>query len=362
MSDYINIFESIFLRGIRLKRNGGYKNFQKLNKVFRHALNSYIKRWILLRTKGFLAPIAIAFSPTMQCNLSCIGCYARDYPIDNELSLSEIDQLFNSAEKMGVFLFVITGGEPLMREKILDLFQSHNKLLFLLITNGMLINEDIVSRIVSSGNIITVVSVDGWKEQTDFRRGQGVYEQVENAMRLMQDKDLVFGFSSVVWHDNYETLSNEQFIHEMIDRGCSLGFYTEYIPIGSDVRWDMVLNDEERNIFRQRILDIRRNKPIMIAHLPDDEYGKDHRCRGVESGCVHINTQGYVEPCPFSHYSADNIKQKSLEKALRSKFLAEIRSSRAIYRCGNIGCALVENEELVKEIAIMNGARSTDVN
>ncbi len=362
MSDYINIFESIFLRGIRLNSSGRFKNFRKLIKVSRHALNSSIKRWILLKTKGFLTPIAIAFSPTMKCNLSCIGCYAGDYPVENELSIDEIEQLFCSAEKIGVFLFVITGGEPLMREGIIDLFQRHNKLLFLLITNGLLVNKDLVNEIVSSGNIIPVVSVDGWKKQTDFRRGQGVYEQVENAMMLMQDKNLVFGFSSMVWHDNYETLSSDLFIDEMIRRGCSLGFYTEYVPIGSDACWDMVLNDEERNLFRQRILKIRRNKPIMVAHLPDDEYGKDHKCRGVESGCVHINTQGYIEPCPFSHYSADNIKGKSLESALRSKFLAEIRSSKAIYRCGHIGCALVENEELVKEIALKTGAKSTNIN
>jgi len=359
-SDYINIFENIFLQGIRLNRNVGMKKLWKLNRVFRHALYSYIKRWILLKTKKFLAPVAIAFSPTMRCNLSCIGCYAVDYPLDDELSLDEIDQLFSSAEKIGVFIFVITGGEPLMREGILDLFQKHNKLLFLMITNGCLVDEHIVEKIASSGNIIPVVSIDGWKEQTDLRRGNGVYERVENAMRLMRDRNLVFGFSSMVWNDNYKTLCSDEFIDEMIRRGCSLGFYTEYVPMGSDVHWDMVLDDAERDIFHQKVLEIRKNKPIMVAHLPDDEYGKDFKCRGVESGCVHINTQGYVEPCPFSHFSADNIKEKSLESALRSTFLAEIRFSKAIYRHGNIGCALVENIEIVKEIARRTGAKPTD--
>lgn len=359
-SDYINIFENIFLQGIRLNRNVGIRKLWKLNKVFRHALYSYIKRWMLLKTKKFLAPVAIAFSPTMRCPLSCVGCYASDYPIDNELSLDEIDRLFSSAEKIGVFIFVITGGEPLMREGILDLFQKHNKLLFLMITNGCLVDENVVKKISSSGNIIPVISIDGWKEQTDSRRGQGVYDQVENAMKLMRDQNLVFGFSSTVWSDNYEVLGSDEFIDEMIKRGCSLGFFTEYVPVGSDVHWDMVLNGAKREIFRQRVLEIRRSKPIMVAHLPDDEYGKDFKCRGVESGCVHINTQGYVEPCPFSHFSADNIKEKSLESALRSKFLAEIRSSKAIYRYGHIGCALVENVEMVEEIAQRTGAKSTD--
>ncbi len=359
-SDYINIFENIFLQGIRLNRNIGIKRLLGMNKVFRHALNSYIKRWILLKTKNLLAPVAIAFSPTMRCPLSCVGCYASEYPVDNELSLDEIDNLFRSAEKIGVFIFVITGGEPLMRDGILDLFRKHSGLLFLMITNGCLVDEDVVKKISVSGNIITVVSIDGWKEQTDSRRGQGVYDQVKSAMKLMRDRNLVFGFSSMVWSDNFEVLSSDEFIDEMISRGCSLGFYTEYIPVGHDICWDMVLNEAERKIFRRKVLEIRKTRPIMIAHLPDDEYGKDFKCRGVESGCVHINTQGYVEPCPFSHFSADNIKEKSLEEALRSKFLAEIRSSKAIYRRGHIGCALVENAEIVEKIAQRTGAKSTN--
>lgn len=359
-SDYINIFENIFLQGIRLNRNVGLKKIWRMNKVFRHALYSYIKRWMLLKTKNFLSPVAIAFSPTMSCPLSCVGCYASDYPTDNELSLDQIDRLFSSAEEVGVFIFVITGGEPLMREGILDLFKKHSKLLFLLITNGCLIDDNIVRKIATSSNIITVVSIDGWKEQTDSRRGQGVYDQVENAMKLMRDQNLVFGFSSMVWNDNYEVLSSDEFIDEMIRRGCSLGFFTEYVPVGNDVHWDMVLDDAEHKIFRQKILEIRKSKPIMVVHLPDDEYGKDMKCRGVESGCVHINTQGYVEPCPFSHFSADNIKEKSLKEALCSKFLAEIRSSKAIYRRGHIGCALVENAKIVEQIAQRTGAKPTD--
>ncbi|MEK7396715.1 MAG: radical SAM protein [Candidatus Poribacteria bacterium] len=359
-SGYINVFESIFLRGIKLNKAGGLKKFWKLNRFLRHAVYSYIKRWILLKSKKLLVPIAIAFSPTMQCNLSCIGCYAADYPLDDELSLNEIDQLFSSAEKMGVFLFVITGGEPLMREGLLDLLTKHDRLLFLLITNGSLVDSNVASKIADSGNIIPVVSIDGTREQTDSRRGKGVYECVERAMRFMKDQDLVFGFSSTVWNSNYETLCSDHFIDEMINRGCSLGFYTEYVPIGSDARWDMLLSDAERDEFRQRVIEIRNNKSIMVAHLPDDEYGKDCKCRGIESGCVHINTQGYIEPCPFSHFSADNIKEKSLEEALRSRFLAEIRSSKAIYRHGRIGCALAENEELMKEIAEKTGAKNTN--
>jgi MoaA/NifB/PqqE/SkfB family radical SAM enzyme len=352
--------ESIFLKGISFQRKGIIKKLLKLRSVYKHAVLSSFRRKKCQKKKGLLAPVAIAMSPTMRCNLSCIGCYAHDYPCDNELSLDTIDEILGSAEKMGVFLFVITGGEPLMKDGILDVFKRHRNLLFLMVTNGTLMDEDVAKEIANAGNIIPVVSIEGTCEQTDSRRGQGIYDQVKLAMQYLQNERITFGFSSTVTSLNFDTLVSNQFIQEMIDRGCVLGFYTEYIPIGSSAEWSLVLEEKERAYFREKLLEIRRSKPIMVAHMPDDEYDVDGRCQGVVFGSVHINSQGYVEPCPFTHFASDNVRDNGLESALRSRFLAEIRSSEAIYRHGNLGCSLFENKEILEEIAERTGAIPTD--
>jgi len=352
--------ESIFLKGISFQRRGIIKKLLKLRSVYKHAVLSSFRRKKCQKKKGLLAPVAIALSPTMQCNLSCIGCYSHDYPSDNELSLNDIEDILTSAEKMGVFLFVITGGEPLMKDGILDIFKRHKNLLFLMITNGTLLDEKVAKEIADAGNIVPVVSLEGTRKQTDNRRGYGIYDQVKLAMEYLQNEGIAFGFSATVTSLNYDTLVSDKFIKEMMDRGCVLGFYTEYIPIGSVAEWSLVLEDEEREYFRERVLEIRKSKPIMVAHMPDDEYGVDGRCQGLVYGSVHINSQGYVEPCPFTHFASDNVRDNGLESALRSQFLAQLRSSDAIYRHGKLGCSLFENREILEEIAERTGAIPTD--
>ena len=352
--------ENIFLQGIRFQRRGLLKKFWKLQAVGRHAIGASRKRKKFRKREGLPVPVAIAFSPTMRCNLSCAGCYARDYPRDGELPLNTIDDMLGSAEKMGVFLFIITGGEPLMRDGILDVLQKHKQLLFLMITNGTLLNDKVARTIARTGNIITVVSLEGSREQTDARRGHGMHDQVKHAMGYLQSENAVFGFSAMVTRENFETLSSNEFIEEMIGRGCALGFYTEYIPISSKVQWDWVLEDDERKLFRNKILALRSSKPIVLAHLPDDEYDSDGKCLAVANGCIHVNAQGYVEPCPFAHLASDNIREKGLNEIFRSQFLAQIRSSDAIFRHGKIGCALLENMGILQDIAANTGAKPTD--
>ncbi len=358
-SNEINRLDNIFLHGIRLHRHGLIKKLWKLQSVGGNSLASAVKRKWHLKKDGLLVPTAIAFSPTMRCNLSCVGCYARDYPRDNEISMETIEKIFNSAERWGVFIFIITGGEPLMRQGIIDAFKRHKKLLFLMITNGTLMDDETAKEIAEAGNVIPVVSIEGTREQTDARRGDGIYDDVMNSMDCLERQKLLFGFSSTVTIHNFQTLSSDQFIKDMIDKGCSLGFYTEYIPIG-DPKWELMLDGEAQKYFRKRVLEIRKTKPIMVAHLPDDEYGSGRKCKAIESGSFHINSQGFVEPCPFAHFASDNIREKSLEEIFRSRFLAKIRASEAIYRRGPIGCSLLENIDILRDIAKETGAKSTD--
>lgn len=350
----------MFLQAIRLQSHGVLRGFWKLQGWGRHALASRLRRKRLERTESLKVPAAIAFSPTMRCNLSCVGCYARDYPQDNELPLETIDQMLASAERMGVFLFIITGGEPLLREGILKVFRNNRRILFLMITNSTLLDRETAKQIAISGNILPVVSLEGSQKETDARRGLGVYQQVERAMRHLKSQGVTFGFSAMVAKDNFQILGSEQFIDQMTELGCALGFYTEYVPLGSGVKWELVMEEKERGQFRERILQLRRTKPIILVHLPDDEYDDQGRCKAIIGGSVHVNAEGYVEPCPFAHFASDNIKEKGLDQVLRSQFLARLRSSDAIIRRGRVGCAMVENREILKHIAAQAGAQPTD--
>ena len=98
-------------------------------------------RSLLYTAEGLVVPPVLILSATTRCNLSCPGCYSRDYPMDGELTLEEIGTLFQQAVELGATVLVITGGEPLLREGLMELLAQHRELLFLLFTNATLMDR-----------------------------------------------------------------------------------------------------------------------------------------------------------------------------------------------------------------------------
>ncbi|HVP56888.1 MAG TPA: radical SAM protein [bacterium] len=355
----VTSLESIFLQAARLGRQGTLSKVARLRNLAINILVSAGRR-NLLRLRGRVTPVAIALSPTMHCNFGCAGCYAADYPRDDELSDWALNDLLTQAERLGVFLVIVTGGEPLLRDGLVAMLASHRRLLFLMVTNGTLVDDAQARAIARSRNIVPVVSLEGPREFTDRRRGEGAFDGGIAAMARLDRERVLFGFSATVTAENWSAVIADEFVSDMIGRGCALGFYTEYVPVASGVRPDWVMADHERKLFRQGVLAIRRGRPLIPVHLPDDEYDKHGRCLGVTGGSVHINAQGYVEPCPFAHVAVDRIGDRTLAGALESRFLKELRSSKAVVRHGHIGCALIENRALLQEIARRTGAMPTD--
>jgi MoaA/NifB/PqqE/SkfB family radical SAM enzyme len=355
----IKRLETIFLRAARIQRLGALGRVAGLEGLALKVARSALRRF-LVRLRGGIAPIAISLSPTQRCNLACAGCYARDYPRDDELPLETIDQVLRAAERQGVFLVVLTGGEPLLREGLVEVLSAHRRLLFLLVTNGTLVDPRLAAEIARARNIVPAVSLEGPEDVTDARRGAGAYRAALGAMAHLAAEGVLFGFSATVTRQTCEVVVSDGFVAAMIERGCALGFYTEYVPVGSDARGDWVLDQDQRRLLRSRLLDIRRKQSLLAVHLPDDEYDRRGRCMAVVGGSVHINAQGFVEPCPFAHFAADNVQDKPLGEILASPFLGRLRSSEAVIRTGPIGCALVENKGMVEVIARETGAKPTE--
>jgi len=354
--------KGVFIRAINMWTAGNLRKLWRLGLLYRLWHRAAQRRRRAALERGVRVPIAIALSPTARCNLSCRGCYARDYPRDGELPLEVINRTVWDAERLGVFLFVITGGEPFLREDMLEIYKNYQNTLFLVITNGTQITSRMARELARLRNLIVIVSVEGFQAETDWRRGGGTYDRVRRCMANLRMAGVLFGFAAMVTRRNLKTLGDETFIDRMIQWGCALGFYNEYVPVGRGADWNLVLKEEEKEWLRERILDLRRRKPMVIVHLPDDEYDEDGRCLAVGGGSFHINAQGYVEPCPFTHYARDNIKEQTLEEVLRSPFLREIQTHPTILKRRKYGCALFENREVVREIAKKTGAKMTERN
>lgn len=296
-------------------------------------------------------PSILAVSPTMRCNYNCKGCYSRGRPEDNELSTNELDSLFSDAENLGVHSVVLTGGEPLIRGDMLPLVSGHPGLLFFLITNGSLMTPEIARRMARTSNLVTLVSIEGFASNTDGRRHPGAHDTAMLAIDRLRAARAVYGFVATISAANSAQLATDAFIDRMVEVGCAVGFFTEYVPCGQDPRPEWVLDEIARTVFRERVLEFRRSKPIVLSLFPDDEYGRENRCAGAGRTSLHINSQGGIEPCPFVPVSRDSIRNGGLIAACRSPFLRAIREEPGLLRRDCYACALFEHRTELAAIA-----------
>lgn len=303
-----------------------------------------------LEVEGLHVPPVLVISVTSKCNLHCEGCYhqALRAKTDAEMSDERLERLVDEAKELGISFIVLAGGEPLMRSNILDISKRTPEIMFLMFTNGLLLNDDILKRISNNKNLVPLLSLEGYQIDTDGRRGTGVYDQLLKSISKLKDKGLFWGASLTMTRTNFDEVTDDTFIKQLIDSGCKLFMLVEYTPvIAGTENW--VLSEEQRS----RVIAIRNNfrkkyRAMFIA-LPwdEDEIGG---CLSAGRGFIHVSAEGNVEPCPFIAYSDTNLKNLTLREALQSKMLKTIRENHAELKEIQ-GCALWEKREWVKSLA-----------
>jgi MoaA/NifB/PqqE/SkfB family radical SAM enzyme len=271
-----------------------------------------------------------------------------------------LDGVFTQARELGVHFIVLTGGEPLMREGLTDLLLKHDRLTFLFFTNGTLVDGTWVQRIARCGNIVPLISVEGSPDNTDQRRGKGVHDRAIAAMGLLQREKCLFGFSTMVCRSNIAVVGSEAYYDTLLALGCRIGFLVNYVPSSNNADRGNVPTAEEQVNVRKHIVTMQRTKRLILIHMPDDEFQNSGSCMAAGAGFVHINAQGFVEPCPFSHFATHSIRNATLKEALQSPFFAHIRNSSGLLQRPHLGCSLFEHREEVAEIAVRLGAQTTD--
>lgn len=301
--------------------------------------------------EGFTAPEVIVIDVTSRCNLRCKGCWAGEYEKKAEdLDMVLIDKVINEARyKIGLNHFAITGGEPLIRENLFDIFERYPDCQFILYTNGTLLTDEKVKRIAELGNVYTLLSLEGNEEYTDARRGQGVFKKVMEAMDRLKKAGVIFGFSCCPTRSNVEYLASDEFIDAMLKKGCHYGFYFQYVPVGRDPDTEIMPTPEQRNALRYSVYRHRNTKPILLVDFWND--GPEvNGCMAGGRKYFHITNNGDIEPCVFVHFSVGNIKDMSVTDALRTPFFSEIR--KAIPYDGNLlkPCMIIDRPGVLKNL------------
>jgi MoaA/NifB/PqqE/SkfB family radical SAM enzyme len=300
--------------------------------------------------QGLQVPPILIFSVTSKCNLHCEGCYHQSLRGNRhgELSEERLRQAVAEAKELGVSFVVFAGGEPLMRPSVLDLAKDHPEIMFLMFTNGLLINHKIIESMAKERNIVPLISLEGYEASTDARRGTGVYKALQNTIAKLKERNLFWGASLTMTRNNFDEVTSEEFVERLVKAGCKLFMLVEYTPVREGTE-NWVLTEEQKSKVFQIRNALRAKFSALFIALPWDE-NEIGGCLSAGRGFIHISAEGAVEPCPFVPFSDINLKDIPLKEALQSKLLRAIRENNDSPTENN-GCALWEKREWVRSIA-----------
>jgi MoaA/NifB/PqqE/SkfB family radical SAM enzyme len=301
--------------------------------------------------KGVHIPPIIIYSITNRCNLNCKGCFhwaLHEKNKQTELSDDKLRSIIAEAKNIGVSIMVIGGGEPMIRPEIIDITGEFPQVIFLVFTNGLLLDEEKLDRIQQNRNFVPVISLEGDRAGTDGRRGEGVYAGLEKIIGKIKKRNLFWAVSLTVTRMNFDTIFEDAFVENLVRQGCKLMFFAEYTPItGGTENW--VISDEQRKKLLVKRDEFRKKYSALFIAVPGDEE-EIGGCLSAGRGFIHINADGDVEPCPFAPYSDTNLRNSSLLDALKSDFLKAIRENHEELSETGGGCALWVKRKWVQSV------------
>src|SRR6056297_83779 len=336
-----------------------YKEGLLMNFFVNSALLGIPYQYKMSEKLGFGVPWAILMDPTSGCNLDCEGCWAGKYEKGDTLEFETMDRIINEAKDLGIYFIIFSGGEPTVYPRLMELVEKHPDVAFMMYTNGTLIDDEMADRMLASGNLTPAISLEGFKEQTDQRRGEGVYDKIMNTMDRLKKRGIPFGISLTATRDNvYDLFESDEFYDMLIEKGAIYGWCFHYIPIGREPDLDLMLTPEQRKYLAYRIPELRANNPLFLIDFWND---------GTYSGgCIaggrryfHINAKGDVEPCAFVHFSSDNIKGKSLKEVLGNNLFKEYQKRQPFNENSLRPCPIIDNNPALRDMVQESNAKPT---
>ena len=300
--------------------------------------------------EGLIVPPLLLLSITGRCNISCSGCYMKQRTADTarEMDLAALRAVVAQADELGISAIVLLGGEPLLRLKdIISLATEFPVVLFPLFTNGLLIDREVTRMIAGCPNIIPFISFEGFRIETDTRRGSGVYDRLLLSCSFLSERVPFFGCTVTVTQENTDVVLSDEFIRTILGTGARALAFIQYVPTEPGTA-GLVPTPEQRRKIQESQAAFNRTYPAFFMAAPGDVemFGG---CLAAGRGFVHVSPSGDLEPCTMVPCSDANLRHVPLREALRSRFLETIRRSHRNLRPDG-HCALRTNREWVLEM------------
>jgi MoaA/NifB/PqqE/SkfB family radical SAM enzyme len=327
-------------------------------------------------------PSFIVFSPTQKCNLYCVGCYASSAAnTPATIPYSYVDRVVSEVhDSWGSKFITISGGEPFMYKSegktLLDIFQKYNDMLFLIYTNGTVINEEVTQRLMESANATPTISVEGFEKETDERRGAGTHKKILETFERLRQAGVPFGISVTATSKNADVLLTDEFYDFYFkEQGACYMWQFQLMPIGRGKdEIDSMVNPEKRLQLYRKWEKLLSEKRYCLA----DFWNSGVLVRGCiaygrSGGYAYIDWNGNVTPCAFIPYYVDNIYDlynsgKTLSDAMFSDFMKNGRKWQKEYGLDNckkpnnwlMPCSIRDHYEIFRNSVLPKDAKPED--
>ncbi len=282
---------------------------------------------VLNRPAQQLAKVYI--EPTSRCNLSCRTCVRNTWNEDQgDMSEATFMHIMDGLRKLPHKPVVFFGGlgEPLAHPDIISMVRqarSHASRVEL-ITNGMLLDEEVCRQLVDAGLDVIWVSVDGAHPESynDVRLGAALPQVLENAARLRDlrvDGRPHIGIVFVAMRRNISELPQVMQIGHRLEADRFL--ITNVIPYTAELLDEMLYTDTmsipapgdvsplspqvqlTRIDFSEETMQpLYRSMRAFRSPDPLDSGLGQNRCPFIAGGATAISWNGTVSPClPLLH-------------------------------------------------------------
>ena len=317
-----------------------------------------------------LPPVLINFPITRKCNLKCPHCYsqAQNAPHPDEMSTQEIKKVISEVAKCGTKMIIFDGGEPTLREDLLELIRHANDvgLMPLLGTNATLITQEFARSLKDAGLVAAAISLDGYKKEIydAFRGVEGSFDMVIEGLKNLLNADVGFQIDPCMHRDNLPYL--EEIAKLSKQKGSVALEIFDFVPTGrgKDAKRYEISQENRKRLIRRVITMAIEDEEMIFRLLALPQYWIEvekmvpekmiakrfiRTCCGAGIRFATIMYDGTVYPCMLLQEEAGNVREKSFKdiwhnstllKALRNRDNLKGKCKHCKYRtvCGGARC------------------------
>ncbi|MDP7423319.1 MAG: radical SAM protein [bacterium] len=282
-------------------------------------------------------PVSALFEVTSRCNLRCRHCYRRGLFSGEEMSLSEVTDMLDQLAASNVIFIGLTGGEPFLREDILDIVAAAKKRRFFvtLLTNGTLIDLSSARELEKLG--IERVEVSFYGPTTEVHETMtgipGSFESFLTGIRNLAKTSLKVVLKSTITTLNVSFLDDmKKFAKEL---SLPLRCDPKVLPSldgGRDplgVRLDPEeypdsLWSELWGTANSSAHSVQENKKKPVQHHPVRPDENVQICKAGMVSCA-VRPSGLVSPCIVLPLTVGDLRQETFEDIWRGARMDEYR-------------------------------------